>query len=91
MEKDDLADDLLTGVEAIATYTGQTKRAVYGLAEKGRLPVFKLDGWKWCARKSTLTRDIDKPGGEPCVIDRISAKRTRSPGNCCGMGLLTHG
>jgi excisionase family DNA binding protein len=60
MEKEDLADDLLKGVEAIANYTGLTKRAVYGLAEKGRLPVFKLDGWKWCARKSTLRKHIDK-------------------------------
>ena len=59
MEKEDLADDLLKGVEAIANYTGLTKRAVYGLAEKGRLPVFKLDGWKWCARKSTLRKHID--------------------------------
>ena len=44
MEKEDLADDLLKGVEAIANYTGLTKRAVYGLAEKGRSRFSSLIG-----------------------------------------------
>ena len=56
---DDLADDLLTGVEAIAAITGAKKRAVYHLAETGRLPLFKMDERKWCGRKSTLRRHID--------------------------------
>jgi excisionase family DNA binding protein len=58
MANDDLADDLLTGVEAIAAFTGLTKREVYHLAPKGKLPVFKVGDRKWCARKSTLRRHI---------------------------------
>lgn len=56
---DDLADDLLSGVEAIAAFTGLKKRKIYYLAESGRLPVFKLDDRVWCARKSTLRKHID--------------------------------
>jgi len=60
MANEDLADDLLTGVEAIAAFTGLTKREVYHLAPKGKLPVFKVGDRKWCARKSTLKTHIEK-------------------------------
>jgi excisionase family DNA binding protein len=60
MASEDLADDLLTGVEEIATFTGLTKREVYHLAPKGKLPVFKLGNRKWQARKSTLRAHIEK-------------------------------
>jgi excisionase family DNA binding protein len=56
---EDLADDLLTGVEEIAAFTGLTKREVYHLAPKGKLPVFKMGDRKWCARKSTLRRHVE--------------------------------
>jgi excisionase family DNA binding protein len=65
MENGDLADDLPKGLDAIANYTGLTKRQVYGLADRGRLPLFKLDGWKWCARKSTLKRHIEQLEASP--------------------------
>lgn len=60
MAKENLADDLLTGVGAIAAFTGLTKREVYHLAPKGKLPVFKVGDRKWCARKSTLKAHIEK-------------------------------
>lgn len=60
MAKEDLADDLLTGVEAIAAFTGLTKREIYHLAPKGKLPVFKVGDRKWCARRSTLKAHIEK-------------------------------
>jgi excisionase family DNA binding protein len=60
MEKEDLAEDLLTGVEAIAAFTGLTKREVYHLAPKGKLPLFKVGERKWCGRKSTLRQHIAK-------------------------------
>ena len=59
MGNEDLADDLLTGVEAIAAFTGLKSREVYYLAERGKLPLFKMGERKWCGRKSTLRRHID--------------------------------
>jgi excisionase family DNA binding protein len=58
-DMDDLADDLLRGVEAISAFTGLKKRTIYHLAERGRLPVFKMGARQWCARKSTLKRHIE--------------------------------
>lgn len=55
-----MANDLLTGVAEIAAFTGLTKREVYHLAPKGKLPVFKVGDRKWCARKSTLRRHIER-------------------------------
>ena len=49
-----LADDLLKGADAIAEFMGLNRRQIYHLAEKSRLPVFRL-GSVLCARKSTLT------------------------------------
>jgi hypothetical protein len=48
-----LADDLLEGVAAIATFTGFKPRRVFYLAENGKLPLFKV-GNRWCGRRSTL-------------------------------------
>ena len=59
MQDDDLTGDLLYGVPAIAAFTGLRERAVYHLAEQGKLPLFKLV-LKWCARKSTLRQHLAK-------------------------------
>jgi hypothetical protein len=48
-----LSDDLLQGIRAIAEFTGFPERQVFYLAEKQRLPLFKI-GSRWCARRSTL-------------------------------------
>lgn len=50
---DNLAADLLRGADAIATYLGFPRRAVYHAVSKGHLPHFKI-GETICARKSTL-------------------------------------
>jgi hypothetical protein len=60
MEAQDLADDLLSGVPAIAEFTGWPERRVYYLAEKELIPLFKV-GDRWCGRKSTLRRHLDYP------------------------------
>jgi hypothetical protein len=52
-----LADDLLRGADQIAGFlfgNPGERRKIYHLAEKSRLPVFRL-GCALCARKSTLT------------------------------------
>ena len=56
---EDLADDLLDGVEAISRFTGLPPRRIYYLAERRLLPVFKLGDRKWQARKSTIRRHLD--------------------------------
>ena len=56
---DDLANDLLDGVTAIAEFTGFTERQIYHMAENRLLPLFKVGRRKWCGRKSTLRRHID--------------------------------
>ena len=56
----DLAGDLLRGAEAIAEFlfgSRTERRKVYHLAEKSRLPVFRL-GSVLCARKSVLLQWI---------------------------------
>ena len=58
-----LADDLLEGAAAIATFAGVSTRRVFYLAETKKLPVFKI-GNRWCARKSTLVAHIAKLEGE---------------------------
>ena len=44
MADNDLADDLLDGMSAICRYLNIKERQGYDLAEKGRLPLFKLGG-----------------------------------------------
>lgn len=58
-QKEDLAEDLLDGVTAIAAFTGWSERQVYYMAERGLLPLFKVGERKWSGRKSTLRRHID--------------------------------
>jgi hypothetical protein len=50
---DRLADDLLTGIRAIAEYTGEPPRRTEYLASRGLIPTFKV-GDRICARKSEL-------------------------------------
>lgn len=55
---DNLAVDVLRGADAIATYLGFPRRAVYHAVAKGHLPHFRI-GETVCARKSTLTAWIE--------------------------------
>jgi hypothetical protein len=59
MNDDDLAADLLDGIPAIAAFLGLPVRRTYDLAEKRKLPLFKLGHRKWQGRKSTLRRHIE--------------------------------
>jgi hypothetical protein len=54
-----LAEDLLEGAEAIATFGGWKARQVYHMAAKRELKsIFTLNG-KLHARRSTLIREIE--------------------------------
>ncbi|EBU7498353.1 hypothetical protein DK058_26135, partial [Salmonella enterica subsp. enterica serovar Typhi] len=55
----ELAEDILRGADAIATYMGLPRRAVYHAVAKGQLPAFRI-GETVCARKSTLRGWIAK-------------------------------
>lgn len=48
-----LADDLLVGADAIARFTGWSRRRVFYLIGKGQLPHFKVGG-RLHARKSRI-------------------------------------
>lgn len=52
-----IADDILKGASQIADETGFSVRQVYGLGEKGGLPLFKVGGII-CARRSELNRAL---------------------------------
>lgn len=53
-DNDNLAADLLRGADAIASFLGFPRRAVYHAVSRGHLPSFKV-GETICARRSTLT------------------------------------
>ncbi len=53
-----LSDDLLRGANSIASFLGQPLRIVYHLLETGQLPGAFKWGNRWCARKSTIVRNI---------------------------------
>lgn len=53
-DNDNIATDLLRGADAIATYMGFPRRAIYHAISKKSLPHFRI-GETVCARKSTLT------------------------------------
>ena len=55
----DLNDDLLKGVSAIAKWRGDNERRTYYLLEKKLIPGFKI-GSVWHARKSTMLTDIER-------------------------------
>ena len=50
MHDNELAADLLDGIPAIAAYLGLPVRRTYELAEKKKLPLFKLGDRKWQGR-----------------------------------------
>ena len=56
-QKENLSNDLMEGVPAIADFYGAKERRVYYLLERGQIPAFKV-GNRWCARKSTLLKHI---------------------------------
>jgi excisionase family DNA binding protein len=60
MTVENLADDLLDGVPAIAAFLGLPQRRIYDLVEKKKIPAFKMGGGRWSARKSTLCAHIEK-------------------------------
>lgn len=58
-DSDDLGGDLLEGAAAIAEFMNwpegkKGERRVYHCAEKGALPIHKVEGFGICARKSAL-------------------------------------
>jgi hypothetical protein len=55
----ELAEDLLSGVKAIAEYRGEPERRTYHLLETGQIPGYKLGG-RWNSRKSTQLAHIEK-------------------------------
>lgn len=76
MENSDLAGDLLDGVPAISAFTGWPQRRVYYLAERGLIPLFKLDEkGKWQALKSTLRRHISNTENTNSAASIAKAKR----------------
>jgi DNA binding domain, excisionase family len=50
-----LSQDLLTGADAAAAYTGLTRRVIYHLVESGALPVKRI-GRRLYFRRSELDR-----------------------------------
>lgn len=55
-----LADDMLSGGQAAALYTGLTKREVYHLVDTGRIPAIR-QGKRLFFRKSDLDRAFASP------------------------------
>lgn len=49
-----LADDLLQGAEEIAAFTGLKRRTIYHAAERGALPIRRVEGVGLVALKSSL-------------------------------------
>ena len=56
---ENLADDLLRGAGAIASFLGTNERRVFYMLERKQIPGFKLGGL-WNARKSTLVKYIEE-------------------------------
>lgn len=76
-----LADDILTGADAIAEFIfgdSRDRRKIYHLAEKSRLPVFRL-GAVLCARKSVLLSWIGEQEARAAAIDRTLGEPLRQP------------
>ena len=65
-EANSLSGDLLVGADQIARFFGWVKdgkpnaRRVYHLAEKGRLPIHKMEGLGLVARRSSLIAHFEK-------------------------------
>jgi excisionase family DNA binding protein len=58
MDDTPLAGDLLIGADAIAEYTGLTRRQIYDLSARRVIPSFEI-GKTVAARKSTLMKWIE--------------------------------
>ena len=54
-----LADDLLSGVSAIAAFIGEEERRTYYLLEKRYLPAGKI-GATWLGSKRTLRKHLER-------------------------------
>jgi hypothetical protein len=54
-----LADDLMVGAKAIATWLGVPERKVFYWAETKRIPIFRV-GSQLAGRKSTIARHLEK-------------------------------
>jgi excisionase family DNA binding protein len=59
MTDDDLANDMLDGIQQIADFLGAPMLRTYDWAQQGKIPVFKINR-HWLARKSTLRRHIEQ-------------------------------
>jgi hypothetical protein len=60
-----LADDLLVGADAIAGFTGWSRRRVFYLIEQGQLPHFKVGG-RLHAKKSSILAWIAELESQSC-------------------------
>ena len=58
-EDQTIADDLLKGACKISKFTGLPVRQIYDLANKRKIPTFKIGGFI-CGRKSTLLEWFSK-------------------------------
>jgi len=57
---ENVADDLIEGMKAIARFTGHPERRAFYLAEKGELPgVFKQAG-RWVGLKSKIREGYER-------------------------------
>lgn len=68
--KPDLNQDLLYGAKAIAEVLGCKPRAVYHLAERGRMPIWNEPGIGLVARKSSLIDFFEKREQQTLVLTR---------------------
>jgi len=59
----DLKDDVLRGVNAIAEYRNEKPRRTYHLLETGQIPGFK-EGGQWVTRRSSQLAHIDRREAE---------------------------
>jgi hypothetical protein len=63
-----VADDMLTGAEEMAAFTGNTVRRMNYLLEKRCVPAYK-EGRIWRMRKSTYLRFVEQR--EAAVMERL--------------------
>ncbi|MGC2080659.1 MAG: DNA-binding protein [Xanthobacteraceae bacterium] len=63
--QENVADDLLRGVPAIAEFIGESPRQTYDLLETERVPGFKLGGKIWYASKTRLRHHYARLAANP--------------------------
>jgi hypothetical protein len=71
-QPENLADDMLTGAEQIASFTGDTVRRTNYLLEQKRLPAFQ-EGRVWKMRKSTYLAHVQRL--ESAALERCAAAK----------------